>query len=51
MAIRAKDQLAQSDARNDKVSEQEWREVYSILTQALKAKEFDAWRTAEKTPA
>ena len=48
MSIRAKDQLAQSDTRNDKVSEQEWREVYSILTQALKAKEFDAWRTAEQ---
>lgn len=48
MSIRAKDQLAPSDPRNDKVSEQEWREVYSILTQALKAKEFDAWRTAEQ---
>jgi Tc toxin complex TcA C-terminal TcB-binding domain len=48
MSIRAKDQLAQSDPRNDKVSEQEWREVYSILTQALKAKQFDAWRTEEQ---
>jgi len=48
MSIRAKDQLAQSDMRNDKVSEQEWREIYSILTQALKAKQFDAWRTEEQ---
>jgi len=48
MSIRAKDQLAQSDTRNDKVSEQEWREVYSILAQALKAKQSDVWRTAEQ---
>ncbi len=49
MSIRAKDQLAQSDNRNEKVTEPEWREVYSILTQALKSREFDTWRTAEKT--
>ena len=48
MSIRAKDQLAAGDTRNDGVSEQEWREVYSILTQALKARQYDAWRTAEQ---
>jgi Tc toxin complex TcA C-terminal TcB-binding domain len=48
MSIRTKDQLAQSDTRSDKVSEQEWREVYSILTQATKSKRFDVWRTEEQ---
>jgi hypothetical protein len=48
MSVRAKDQLSQSDTRNDKVSATEWSEIYSILTQALKAKQFDAWRTDEQ---
>lgn len=48
MAIRAKDQLTQSDARNDKVSEQEWREIYSILTQATKSKQLAVWLTEEQ---
>lgn len=48
MSIRAKDQLAQGDARNEKVSDEEWREVYSILTQAVKVKKFDAWRIEEQ---
>ena len=48
MSLRAKDQLAQNDSRNDKVSEQEWHEVYSILTQALKAERFDVWRAVEQ---
>jgi hypothetical protein len=43
-----KDRLAQSDTRNPKVSEEEWREVYSILTQATKVKHFAAWRTQEQ---
>jgi hypothetical protein len=49
MTIRAKDQLAPVDIRNEQVSEQEWREVYSILAHALKTREFDAWRVAEQT--
>jgi hypothetical protein len=48
MAIRAKDQLA-SDPRNEKVSEAEWSEVYSILTQVTKVRQFDTWRTEEQT--
>lgn len=48
MSIRTKDQLAQRDDRNEPVGEEEWREVYSILTQAAKIKKFDTWRTEEK---
>jgi len=48
MAIRAKDQLSASDSRNEKASAAEWSEVYSILAQAAKAKQFEAWRTEEK---
>ena len=48
MSIRAKDQLAVSDSRNEKVSAAEWSEVYSILAQATKEKRFAAWRTEEK---
>jgi hypothetical protein len=47
MTIRAKDQLA-GDPRNEKVSEAEWGEVYAILTQVVKVRQFDAWRTDEK---
>ena len=47
MTIRAKDQLA-SDPRNEKVSEAEWSEVYSILTQVTKVRQFDTWRTEEQ---
>src|SRR5205823_4940221 len=48
MSIRAKDQLAQSDSRNENVSTAEWSEVYSILAQATKAKRSQAWRIEEK---
>jgi hypothetical protein len=48
LAIRDIDRLAQSDTRNPKVSEEEWREVYAILTQATKVKHFAAWRTQEQ---
>lgn len=48
MSIRAKDQLAARDVRNEKVTEEEWGELYSILGQIQKAKQFDSWRTEEK---
>jgi len=48
MFIRAKDQLAQKDPGNEKVSEAEWRDVYSILVQVLKKREFVAWRISEE---
>lgn len=48
MAIRAKDQLALSDARNEKVSLAEWSESYSILAQAIKVKLVEVWRTEEQ---
>jgi len=48
MAIRAKNQLAESDARNEKVSTAEWNEMYSILAQAIKVKLFEVWRIEEQ---
>lgn len=47
MAIRAKERMAQEDARNDPVSDAEWLETYSILTQAVKMARFDTWRGVE----
>lgn len=47
MAIAAKAQAWDSDDRNEKVKDEEWREVYSILVQAQKVKLFAAWRTEE----
>jgi hypothetical protein len=47
MTLRAKDQLA-SDPRNEKVSEAEWSEVYAILTQVMKVRQFDSWRKDEQ---
>src|SRR6185369_15633666 len=47
MFVRAKD-LAQEDPGNEKVSEAEWRDVYSILVQVLKKREFVAWRISEE---
>ena len=51
MALRAKDQLATSDPRNEQVSAAEWSEVYSILAQASKSKLFNTWRAEEKKAA
>ena len=51
MNIRAKDQLAASDPRNEQVSAAEWSEVYSILAQASKSGLFTTWRTEEKNAA
>lgn len=48
MSVRAKDQLALNDSRNEKVSGPEWFEVYSILVQALKTRKFAAWRISEQ---
>lgn len=48
MAIRNKDQLSISDIRNEPVSDEEWREVYSILTQAQKIQKFAEWRIEEQ---
>lgn len=47
MAGRDKDHLAQSDARDEKLSDEEWIEIYSILTRALKERNFVAWRSVE----
>ena len=47
MTIRVKDQQA-SDPRNEKVSETEWSEIYSILTQVTKIRQFDIWRKDEQ---
>jgi hypothetical protein len=48
--IRAKDRLAAgNDPRNAQVSDEEWADVYSILTQAEKRKQFAEWRNEEAT--
>jgi hypothetical protein len=49
LAIRDKD-LATSDPRNEKVSDEEWQEIYSILTQAQKLAVFSKWMEEERTP-
>ncbi|MBD2337369.1 hypothetical protein H6G64_10245 [Calothrix sp. FACHB-156] len=48
MVIREKDQLAHADNRNEKVSDEEWQEAYSILTQAQKVGKFAEWRIEEQ---
>ncbi|OWY64947.1 hypothetical protein B7486_44575 [cyanobacterium TDX16] len=48
MAIYAKDKAWQSNSRNEKVTDEEWREVYSILLQAQKVKFFAIWRDDEQ---
>lgn len=48
MAIRSKDQMWWSDYRNEEVKDDEWRELYSILVQAQKARLFPGWITEEK---
>jgi len=49
MAIRAKDQAAQSDFRNEKVTDDEWREAYSILVQAIKiTQSYNNWLIEEQ---
>lgn len=48
MAIWAKDKLARQRPGKDPVQEDEWREVFSILTQAQKRKLFPAWIEEEK---
>lgn len=47
MAIRAKDQLAPSDPEVEPVTDEEWREVYSILVQAQKRALFPDWINEE----
>jgi hypothetical protein len=47
MELRSKDQQAQIDPRIA-VTDDEWTEVYSILTQLRKAKLFDQWRAEEE---
>lgn len=49
MALRAKDQLATADVRNEQVSDDEWNEVYSILTEVQKVQKFAEWITIEQT--
>ena len=48
MTLRAKNQLAINDPRNEKVSDLEWNEVYAILTQVTKVRQFATWQTEEK---
>jgi hypothetical protein len=47
MTIRDKDKTWESDTRNEKVTAEEWREVYSILVQAQKVKLSLIWRNEE----
>lgn len=47
MAIRAKDRLFQADARNETVTPAEWGELYSILAQVAKQKQFPTWQAEE----
>ena len=48
MAIRRKQRLADVDPNNEKVSDQEWWELFSILTQAQKECWFPGWINEEK---
>jgi hypothetical protein len=43
MAIRRKQRLADIDPNNEKVSDEEWGELFSILTQAQKERLFPNW--------
>ena len=47
MAIAAKAKAWESDTRSEKVKDDEWQEVYSILVQAQKVKLFATWRKEE----
>lgn len=47
MAIAAKAQAWENDTRSEKVNDDEWREVHSILVQAQKIKLFATWRKEE----
>ncbi|MBV8189179.1 MAG: hypothetical protein JO339_18195, partial [Alphaproteobacteria bacterium] len=47
MALRQKDQDAAADSRNPPVTLAEWRELYSLLTQAWKAAFLPEWRGEE----
>jgi Tc toxin complex TcA C-terminal TcB-binding domain len=47
MTIAAKAKAWETDTRTDKVKDDEWSEVYSILTQAQKLKFFATWRIEE----
>jgi hypothetical protein len=47
MEIEAKAKLWDNDRRSEKVKDEEWQEVYSILVQAQKSKLFAAWRKEE----
>ncbi|HEY6120861.1 MAG TPA: neuraminidase-like domain-containing protein, partial [Pyrinomonadaceae bacterium] len=49
MELRTKDVASQVDARNAPNSDGEWREVFSILVQAQKARLASVWRTEEDT--
>jgi hypothetical protein len=48
MAIADQAAAWETDQREEKVSDEEWQEVYSILTQAQKIKLFATWRQEEK---
>jgi hypothetical protein len=47
MEVRVKHQEAVGDAGNERVMEEEWLEVYSILAQAQKERLLSAWRDEE----
>ncbi len=47
MTIAAKAKAWESDTRSDKVQDEEWRELFSILIQAQKIKLFATWRHEE----
>lgn len=49
MAVRSKDQAAQSDFRNEEVTDDEWQETYSILIQAIKiTQSYNNWLIEEQ---
>lgn len=48
MSLQNKFNRAASDSRNEQLTDQEWREFYSILVQAQKRKIFPVWRDEEK---
>jgi Tc toxin complex TcA C-terminal TcB-binding domain len=48
MAIKDKAKAWEAEQREAKVSDEEWQEVFSILTQAQKVKLFATWRQEEK---
>jgi hypothetical protein len=48
-ALRTKDGVAASDPKAEPVSPDEWREVYSILAQSLKAALYQDWKAEEES--